>query len=158
MTGLSARLKFASQTKELTMASTTNKPSAAFLMSSWAALLLGMGGFFMGLWNSGITRSEKGFYFIVILYGLFAAVSLQKSIRDRLEGLRVTNQYYGLCWLSLGICAVVFGMGLFNADKAVLTMSEKGFFAMAFALSLFGAVVVQKNTRDMSIHARANDD
>jgi uncharacterized membrane protein YiaA len=40
----------------------------------------------------------------------------------------------------------------------VLTMSEKGFFAMAFALSLFGAVVVQKNTRDMSIHARANDD
>ncbi len=139
------------------MASTTNKPSSAFIGASWAALMLGAGGFLLGLWNSGMARSEKGFYFVVIMYGLFSAVSLQKSIRDKLEGIRVTNQYYGLCWLSIGICAVVFAMGLFNADKAVLTLSEKGFFAMAFALALFGAVVVQKNTRDSAISNR-NDD
>ena len=28
-------------------------------------------------------------------------------------------------------------------------LSEKGFYGMAFALSLFGAVAVQKNTRDL---------
>jgi hypothetical protein len=29
-------------------------------------------------------------------------------------------------------------------------MSEKGFYAMSFLLSLFGAVAVQKNVRDLS--------
>jgi uncharacterized membrane protein YiaA len=140
------------------MTNSIYRPSTAFVGASWAALILGTGAFMVGLWNSGMARSEKGFYFIVIMYGLFSAVSLQKSIRDRLEGLRVTNQYYGLCWLSLGICVVLFGMGLFNADKTVLTLSEKGFFAMAFALTLFGAIVVQKNTRDLAIASRSNDD
>lgn len=36
-------------------------------------------------------------------------------------------------------------IGLINAT---LLLSEKGFYAMAYALSLFGAVAVQKNTRD----------
>ena len=35
--------------------------------------------------------------------------------------------------------------GLWNAD---LEKSEKGFYAMAFVLSLFAAIAVQKNTRD----------
>jgi uncharacterized membrane protein YiaA len=34
---------------------------------------------------------------------LFSAVSLQKSVRDRIEGIPVTGIYYGLCWVSLGI-------------------------------------------------------
>ena len=37
-------------------------------------------------------------------------------------------------------------VGLWNAT---LVLSEKGFYGMAFALSLFGAVAVQKNTRDL---------
>jgi uncharacterized membrane protein YiaA len=140
------------------MANNVYRPSAAFVGASYVALVLGAGAFMVGLWNSGMVRSEKGFYFIVIMYGLFSAVSLQKSIRDRLEGLRVTNQYYGLCWLSLGICVGLFGIGLFNADKTVLQLSEKGFFAMAFALALFGAIAVQKNTRDLAVASRGNDD
>jgi uncharacterized membrane protein YiaA len=140
------------------MANAVYKPSGAFVGASWVALVLGAGAFMLGLWNSGMGRSEKGFYFIVIMYGLFSAVSLQKSIRDRLEGLRVTNQYYGLCWVSLGICVVLFGLGLFNADKLVLTLSEKGFFAMAFALALFGAIAVQKNTRDLAVAGRSSDE
>jgi uncharacterized membrane protein YiaA len=140
------------------MANNVYRPSAAFVGASWVALGLGAGAFMLGLWNSGMLRSEKGFYFIVIMYGLFAAVSLQKTIRDRIEGLRVTNLYYGLCWLSLGICVVLFGLGLFNADKTVLTLSEKGFFAMAFALALFGSIAVQKNTRDLAVAMRSSDD
>jgi len=40
--------------------------------------------------------NEKGFYFTVIMYGLFAAVSVQKAVRDRLEDVPVTAIYYGL--------------------------------------------------------------
>ncbi|WP_246001747.1 YiaA/YiaB family inner membrane protein [Mucilaginibacter gracilis] len=37
-------------------------------------------------------------------------------------------------------------VGLWNAT---LTLSEKGFYAMSFLLTLFSAIAVQKNTRDM---------
>ena len=78
---------------------------------------------------------------------MFAAVSLQKSVRDRLEGIPVTNIYYGLCWFSLFLTILLTGIGLWNATIA---LSEKGFYAMAFLLSLFGAITVQKNVRDMA--------
>ena len=41
---------------------------------------------------------------------------------------------------------VLLAIGLWNAT---LLLSEKGFYAMAFTLSLFAAIVVQKNTRDI---------
>jgi uncharacterized membrane protein YiaA len=37
---------------------------------------------------------------------------------------------------------------LWNAD---LARSEKGFYAMAFCLSMFSAIAVQKNTRDAKL-------
>jgi len=40
--------------------------------------------------------NEKGYYFTVLMYGLFSAVSVQKSVRDRMEGIPVTNLYYGI--------------------------------------------------------------
>lgn len=40
--------------------------------------------------------NEKGYYFTLLMYGLFSAISLQKSVRDCLEGIHVTNIYYGL--------------------------------------------------------------
>jgi uncharacterized membrane protein YiaA len=132
------------------MANQAYRPSTAFVGASWAALLLGALAFGVGLWNSTVTRSEKGFYFIVLMYGLFAAVSLQKSIRDKLEGVRVTNQYYMMCWVSLIICIVLFGYGLFNADPTKMQLSEKGFFGISFMMGLFGAIAVQKNTRDLA--------
>lgn len=53
--------------------------------------------------------------------------------------------YYAICWFSLIAALLLLTIGLFNAT---LLLSEKGFYAMAYALSLFGAVAVQKNTRD----------
>jgi len=78
---------------------------------------------------------------------LFSAVSLQKSVRDRLEGIKVTGLYYGLCWFSLILAVLLLTVGLWNSTIA---SSEKGFFAMSFLLSLFGAVAVQKNVRDIA--------
>ncbi|MCI1189166.1 YiaA/YiaB family protein [Hymenobacter sp. DH14] len=127
---------------------TPNPPqtSAAFIAASWVALLLGVVAFNIGLWNANtMALNEKGYYFTVLMYGLFAAISVQKSVRDRLEGIPVTNLYYGISWVSVLLTVLLLAVGLWNAT---LTLSEKGFYAMAFVLSLFAAIAVQKNTRD----------
>ncbi|KAA9339296.1 hypothetical protein F0P96_01330 [Hymenobacter busanensis] len=122
-----------------------SKPSNAFVAASWVALLAGMSAFIIGLWNAQMPLNEKGYYFTVLMYGLFAAISLQKSVRDQLEGIPVTNIYYGLSWFSTLLAVLLLTVGLWNAS---LTLSEKGFYAMSFLLSLFAAIAVQKNTRD----------
>ncbi len=124
------------------------RPTGAFIGASWLALLIGAAVYLLGLWNANMQLNEKGYYFTILMYGLFAAVSLQKSVRDRLEGIKVTGIYFGLCWLSLGIAVTLLVIGLVNAT---LAQSEKGFYAMSFLLSLFGAVAVQKNTRDLAL-------
>jgi len=130
------------------------RPSSAFIGVSWTALLIGTVVYLMGLWNSTMALNEKGYYFVLLMYGMFATVSLQKSVRDRLEGLRVSDQYYAIAWASVGICVVLLAFSLF---RATLEMSEKGFFAMAYLMCLFGVTAVQKNTRDMVL-ASGNDD
>jgi uncharacterized membrane protein YiaA len=121
------------------------RPTAAFVGASWLALLVGTTTYMIGLWNAQMLLNEKGYYFTLLMYGLFASVSLQKSVRDRLEGINVTNIYFGLCWVSLLLSVLLLTVGLWNAT---LTASEKGFYAMSFVLSLFASVAVQKNVRD----------
>jgi uncharacterized membrane protein YiaA len=124
------------------------RPTGAFIGAAWAALFIGAISYVVGLWNSNMPLNEKGYYFTILMYGLFSAVSLQKSVRDRLEDIPVTGLYFGLCWLSLGLCLLLLGIGLWNAAMA---SSEKGFYAMSFLLSLFAAVAVQKNVRDLAL-------
>jgi uncharacterized membrane protein YiaA len=135
-----------------------NKPTPAFIAASWVALLAGAAAYCVGLFNAQMALNEKGYYLILILYGLFSAVSLQKVVRDKIEGVHVTPIYFGLCWASVVICLVLLSIGLWNAS---LDLSEKGFYIMAFLLSLFGAVAVQKNIRDMDYlrkhHVSSND-
>lgn len=126
----------------------SQRPTGAFIGASWAALLVGATTYLVGLWNAQMQLNEKGYYFTLLMYGLFAAVSLQKSVRDKLEGIKVTGIYFGLCWLSLAIALLLLGVGLWNAT---LSDSEKGFYAMSFVLSLFAAVAVQKNVRDVAL-------
>jgi len=121
------------------------RPSGAFIAASWVALLAGVLAFIIGLWNADMELNEKGYYFTVLMFGLFAAISLQKAVRDQLEGIPVTNIYYSLAWFSTVLAIVLLVVGLWNAS---LLRSEKGFYAMSFTLSLFGAIAVQKNTRD----------
>jgi len=121
------------------------KTSQAFIAASWIALGAGIIGYLVGLWRAEMLLNEKGYYFTVLMFGLFAVVSLQKSVRDRLEGLQVTDIYYGICWFSTILSIVLLVVGLWNAT---LLPSEKGFYTFAFLLSLFGAITVQKNIRD----------
>lgn len=121
------------------------KPSNAFIAVSWIALGAGMLGFLIGLWRAEMLLNEKGYYFTVLMFGLFAVVSVQKSVRDKLEGLPVTEIYYGLCWFATILSIVLLVIGLWNA---ALLPSEKGYYSFAFLLALFGAIAVQKNIRD----------
>ena len=121
------------------------KPTPAFIGASWFALLTGFTGYCIGLWNASMQLNEKGYYFTILLFGLFAVISVQKSVRDRAEGLAVTDLYYGLSWFATIAAMILLTIGLWNAD---LARSEKGFYAMAFCLSMFSAIAVQKNTRD----------
>lgn len=106
------------------MSHTASRPSPAFIGASWVALLIGMVVFNVGLWYSALMLSEKGYYFTILMYGLFAAVSVQKSVRDRMEGMLVTNIYYGLSWFSTLLSILLLIIGLWNAS---MTLSEKGF-------------------------------
>lgn len=121
------------------------KTSNAFIAASWVALGAGMVGYIVGLARAEMLLNEKGYYFTVLMFGLFAVVSLQKSVRDRLEKLPVTDMYYGICWFGTLLSIVLLVVGLWNAT---ILPSEKGFYAFAFLLALFGAISVQKNTRD----------
>jgi uncharacterized membrane protein YiaA len=123
----------------------TQKPSNAFIAASWAALGTGFLAFIIGLWNADMQLNEKGYYFTILLFGLFASISVQKAVRDRLENVPVTNLYYGISWFATIASIVLLIIGLWNAT---MSRAEKGFYSMAYMLSLFGAIAVQKNTRD----------
>ena len=124
------------------------KPTSAFVGASWSALSLGVIAYFTGLFNATIGLGEKGFYVILMLYGLFSVVSLQKTVRDRQEGVPVTGIYYGVAWTAVITALTLMAVGLWNAT---FTLSEKGFYGMAFVLSLFAAITVQKNVRDSKL-------
>lgn len=129
------------------------QPSAAFIAASWLALFIGSIAFIIGLWNAEMQLNEKGYYFTVLILGLFSAISVQKAVRDQLEGIPVTNLYYGIAWFTTLLSIVLLTVGLWNA---ALAKSEKGFYAMSFLLSLFASIAVQKNTRDIKI-SKANE-
>ncbi|GAA2692225.1 MULTISPECIES: inner membrane protein YiaA [Actinoplanes] len=122
------------------------RPTPAFIGASWAALAVGVIAFGVGLFNAEMTKSEKGFYAAVLLLGLFGAISLQKSVRDQAEGMAVSALYLALSWGMVGISIVMLVVGLFNSG---MELNEKGFYGLAFVLTLYSAVAVQKNVRDM---------
>ncbi len=131
-----------------------HKPTIAFVGASWIAFFSGVIAFNVGLWNAEMELNEKGYYFTVLLFGLFSAVSVQKNVRDRLEGTKVSDLYYGISWGAVLISVLLLIIGLWNAS---LELSEKGFYGMSFALSLFSAITIQKNVRDNQLNEAKYD-
>ncbi|MDC0602407.1 inner membrane protein YiaA [Aliiglaciecola sp.] len=129
----------------LTINKTLEGPTKSYRYAAILALVIGAGAYCIGLFNADMLLNEKGYYLITLLYGLFSVVSLQKTIRDKAEGLATSKIYGSLSWASSGLAIGLLIIGLINAD---LLLSEKGFFGMAYTLSLFASVTVQKNVRD----------
>lgn len=121
------------------------KPSGAFTAATYASLFIGAVAYIIGLWNSNMALNERGYYFVLLAFGLFSAVTLQKSVRDRTENIPVSNSFIGIAYFGVALSLLLLAVGLWNAT---LQSSEKGFYAMSFVLALFSAVSVQKNIRD----------
>ena len=132
----------------------TAKPTQAFTFAAWAALIVGAGAYLIGLFNATVELNEKGYFLICLLFGLYSAISLQKSVRDRMEDIPVTPLYFNISWVALGSAIVLLIIGLWNAH---ISLSEKGFFLMGFTLCLFAAITVQKNTRDLQKNTGMTD-
>ncbi len=130
------------------------EPTAAFKGASWGALLIGVVAYLVGLFNATMELNEKGYYFAVLVFGLYSAISLQKAVRDKEEDIPVTGIYYGISWFALIVSISLMVIGLYNAGS--ITLSEKGFYGMSFVLSLFAVVTIQKNIRDTQ-RARERD-
>ncbi|MFC7785451.1 inner membrane protein YiaA [Rossellomorea sp. GCM10028870] len=122
------------------------EPTAAFKGASWAAFVVGASAYLIGLFNASMELNEKGYYFAVLIFGLYAAVSLQKAVRDKEEDIPVSGIYYGLSWFAVIVAISLMAIGLYNAGSIIL--SEKGFYGMSFVLCLFAAITIQKNIRD----------
>jgi len=124
------------------------KPSNAFVGASWMVFIIGVVSYCVGLFNAEMQLNEKGYYFTLLLFGLFSVISVQKNVRDKMEGIPVSEIYYGLSWFSTLASLTLLVIGLWNAD---LELSEKGFFGMSYLVGLFASITVQKNTRDLKV-------
>src|SRR5689334_991719 len=98
--------------KQKNMELKPQRPSDAFIGASWVALLIGITAFIIGLWNADMELNEKGYYFTVLMFGLFSAISVQKAVRDKLENIPVSNIYYGLAWFTTLLSILLMTIGL----------------------------------------------
>ncbi len=124
----------------------TYQPTKAYRLASFVTFAVGGCGFLLGLWNAELLLSEKGFYLAIFMLGLFSAVTLQKTIREKEEGININKTFTAICWSSFIAAISMLVLGLYNAE---MMLSEKGFYGMAFVVSLFAAITIQKNTRDI---------
>jgi uncharacterized membrane protein YiaA len=127
------------------------KENQAFYIASWVALGIGVSSYLVGLWNAELENAIKGYYFTVFAFGLYAAVSIQKTVRDRIEQIPVSSIYYGISWAAIILALSLFGIAIYQNDDLIL--SEKGFYSIAYVLSLYSCIVVQKNVRDAQVSA-----
>ncbi|UAM99415.1 YiaA/YiaB family protein [Polaribacter litorisediminis] len=131
------------------------KPTAAYIGATWGVVIIGLLSYCIGLWNANMELNEKGYYFSILLMGIYAVISLQKAVRDKAENIKVSNIFYGITWVIVIAALLLLIIGLRNAD---LELSEKGFYGISFLLSLFGAITVQKNLRDIEFIETKNEE
>lgn len=63
------------------MSSKKESTTQAFIITSWSAFAIGVLAYIAALWNMSMETETKGYYFTVFMFGLYAAVSVQKRAR-----------------------------------------------------------------------------
>lgn len=77
----------------------SKKPTAAYVGATWGVVIIGLLSYCIGLWNARMELKETGYYFSILLMGVYAAISLQKVVRDKAENIKVSDMYYGISWV-----------------------------------------------------------
>lgn len=72
----------------------------------------------------------------------------KKTIMEQKQINEPSAAFIATSWTAFFIGTIAFIISLWNAG---LEKSEKGFYPMSFVLSLFAAIAVQKNTRDIKV-------
>ncbi len=90
--------------------------------------------------------NEKGYYFAVRYWGCLPRHLIKRRCAISMKPFRPPRCTYTTCLVVFVIAVGLLVIGLWNAT---LLLSEKGFYGLAYFLSLFGAVAVQKNVRDV---------
>lgn len=127
-------------------------PSPAYIGATWIVFLVGTVAYLIGLYNAEMQLNEKGYYFTVLLFGLFSVIALQKSVRDKQEKVPVTSIFVSISWAGTLTSIVLLVVGLWNAE---LFLSEKGFYGISYMMSMYAAISVQKNIRDLEGQSKA---
>ena len=65
------------------------EPTSAFKGASWGALLVGVAAYLIGLFNASMELNEKGYYFAVLIFGLYAAISFKKQLEIKKKEFRL---------------------------------------------------------------------
>jgi uncharacterized membrane protein YiaA len=77
----------------------SEKPTAAYMGATWVVVIIGLLSYYIDLWNARMELKETGYYFSILLMGVYAAISLQKVVRDKAENIKVSDMYYGISWV-----------------------------------------------------------
>lgn len=67
------------------------------------------------------------------------------QLKPKIMNTKPSNAFIGASWVAMGTGAIGYIIGL---SRSTMKLSEKGHYAFAFLLAIFGAVAVQKNIRD----------
>ena len=62
--------------------------SPVFSIVSWIALVGGIVTYLLGLWNAEMQLNEKGYYFAVLVLGLFSAASIKRPFGTSMKAYR----------------------------------------------------------------------
>lgn len=130
----------------LTQRAQFGKPTGAFVGASWAALVLGASVYTVSFLLVDVEPLERGFLLGAFFFGIVGPIGVQKLVRDRHEGVSVTSLGLGVSWFGPVIGIAMLAWGLWNSGRPP---SESGLFGMAFAMTVFANMVVQKNTSDL---------
>ena len=128
-------------------------PSGPFVGASWAAALLGIGGFlYATYWATDIDSTSKYLLVTALCFGLYGIVGVAKATRDRMEGISETTiAFVGISWIAALAPILILGVFLVNSD---LPAANQGMFAALYLLAAIGAITVQKNVRDSEFKKR----
>lgn len=117
----------------------THIHAAVVVGAARALLLISAGAYLAGLWAASMSPMARGFYFAILMYGLFAVVSLQRVVREQRAGRQPGAAYQLFGWISLLLSLLLLIIGLWNAG---FSFGEKSFYGMAYTLSLLAVLAI----------------